>query len=100
MVRSTDYPKMFERVKYKGNWMDCDGFHTVDQAGNGCNCHFVACTGTRECTAGAGFHCQYFTNDNVGNEDVKEAFLFDASFVGQYFLVPENLQVIQGQYVA
>ncbi|KAK3728472.1 hypothetical protein QZH41_002330 [Actinostola sp. cb2023] len=70
VVRSTDYPKMFERIKYKGEWKDCNIFHTIDQAGNGCNCPFVACTGARECTAG-GFRC-YFTNENVSNEDVKD----------------------------
>ncbi|KAK3717312.1 hypothetical protein QZH41_002314 [Actinostola sp. cb2023] len=66
----TVYPKMFEQIKYLGNWKDCDDYHTIDQAGNGCGCVFVGCTGSQECVAPS-MLCG-LTHSNVNSEDMKK----------------------------
>jgi len=59
----------YERVKYRGEWKDCDVFDTIDSSGNGCNCPFVACTGSQQCTGPLGFNCK-FLHDNVDVNDM------------------------------
>lgn len=56
------YPKRYDRVKYRGEWKDCDDFHTIDDSGNGCNCPFVACTGSQECIEPMGFRMFHANN--------------------------------------
>ena len=49
------------------NW---DNFHTKDDFRNWCNCPFVACTGSQECTPVSGFFYRFlFTNVNVEDTD-------------------------------
>ena len=52
--------KINDRVKYRGEWNNCENFHTKDNYRNWCNCPFVACTGSRECTTMSGFFCRFF----------------------------------------
>lgn len=63
------FTKRYDRVKYKGEWKDCDNFHTLDDSGNGCNCPFVACTGSQPCSDLSGFFCR-FLHSNVDVNDV------------------------------
>ncbi|CAH3159513.1 unnamed protein product, partial [Pocillopora meandrina] len=62
-------PKRYDKVKYRGEWKNCDYFHTKDDFGSWCNCPFVACTGSQECTTMGGFFCR-FLHDNVNVEDM------------------------------
>ena len=59
----------YARVKYRGDWKDCNNFHTVNGHGTYCNCPFVACTGTQSCVTTDGFFCR-FLHDNVNVEDM------------------------------
>ncbi|XP_078344743.1 uncharacterized protein LOC144630285 [Oculina patagonica] len=63
------FTKRYDRVKYRGEWKDCDNHITIDGSGNGCSCPFVACTGSQECTAPDGFFCR-FMHDNVDVNDM------------------------------
>ncbi|KAJ7388703.1 hypothetical protein OS493_036142 [Desmophyllum pertusum] len=63
------FTKRYDRVKYRGDWKDCDDHIRIDGSGNGCNCPFVACTGSQECTAPDGFFCR-FLHDNVDVNDM------------------------------
>ena len=63
------FKKRYERVKYRGEWKDCDYAHKIDSDGNGCNCIFVACTGTQQCTSLSGLFCR-FLRKNVNVNDM------------------------------
>ncbi|XP_020910474.1 uncharacterized protein LOC110248301 [Exaiptasia diaphana] len=66
----TVLPMKFQRIKYKGEWKDCKYYHKIDQAGNGCNCVLVGCTGARQCNP-AGVFCR-LVKKNVNHEDMKD----------------------------
>ena len=70
LVDTETLPKRYDRVKYRGEWKNCDNFHTKDDFGNWCNCPFVACMGSEECTPVSGFFCRFLlTNVNVEDMD-------------------------------
>ncbi|XP_078344742.1 uncharacterized protein LOC144630284 [Oculina patagonica] len=63
------FTKRYDRVKYRGDWKDCDNHIHIDSSGNGCSCPFVACTGSQECVAPDGFFCR-FLHSNVDVNDM------------------------------
>ncbi|XP_020902902.1 uncharacterized protein LOC110241383 [Exaiptasia diaphana] len=68
--RGTVYPKRFDRIKLFGEWRNCDHYHKIDQAGNGCGCVFIGCTGSRDCVS-PNMVCG-LTHSEVRNDDIKE----------------------------
>ena len=65
---------MFETITYLGKAKDCDYYHTIDQAGNGCGCVFVACTGSQDCVSPSmlcGFTHKNYDPQNLVKGDCK-----------------------------
>ena len=69
LVDTETLPKRYDRVKYRGEWKNCDNFHTKDDFRNWCNCPFVACTEPQECTPVSGFFYRFLLT-NVNVEDI------------------------------
>ena len=70
LVDTETLPKRYDRVKYRGEWKNCDNFHTKADFRNWWNCPFVACTGSEECTPMSGFFGRFLlTNVNIEDMD-------------------------------
>ena len=70
LVDTETLQKRYDRVKYRGEWKNCDNLYTKDDFRNWWICPFVACTGSEECTPMSGFFCRFLlTNVNVEDMD-------------------------------
>ncbi|XP_078361209.1 uncharacterized protein LOC144645490 [Oculina patagonica] len=66
------FPKRYNQVTYKGRTSSCNGIVRVKvdretgwfEQSSACNCLFVACTGSQECTTRSGWFCR-FLHHNV-----------------------------------
>lgn len=64
---------MHEEINYMGQILDCDDCHTTDSSGTWCNCPFLFCTGSQDCSNMGGLMCGVVNNDydymNIQDED-------------------------------
>ena len=61
--------KIHDTIQIDGNVYECQYFHTKNSHGTWCNCPFLACTGSQDCTGT--FHCA-ITNKNYDYTNMKD----------------------------
>ena len=62
---------MHEEINYEGTKLKCDIYHTTDNSGTWCNCPFLFCTGSQDCSNLGGLMCG-IKNKNYDYMNIKD----------------------------
>ena len=62
---------MHEEINYEGTKLKCDIYHTTDDSGRWCNCPFLFCTGSQDCSNLGGLMCG-IKNKNYDYMNIKD----------------------------